>query len=59
MKSKPVRWAWCPICEAWIGATPPLLPPWWSLDRAAALHVNATGHKLTRVALEDVTALSA
>lgn len=43
------RWVWCETCRAWIGADPPTLPPYWSLDKAAAMHEAGSGHKVTRV----------
>ena len=52
--SKPPRWIWCDACQAWIGATPPMLPPYWSLDRSAALHTRGSGHKVRRVPFESV-----
>ena len=48
--TKAPRWAWCPTCREWVGAIPPMLPPFWSLDKAAGLHI----HKVERVTLAQV-----
>ena len=54
MKPKPPRWVWCDECEAWIDATPPMLPPFWSLDKSARMHENGSKHKVTRVPFADL-----
>lgn len=41
-----VRWAWCGDCREWIGAKPPLLPPYWPASKSAAMHRAGTGHKV-------------
>lgn len=46
------RWVWCMTCEEWIGSVPPLLPPYWSLDKAAGMHV----HPVMRVSLAQLVA---
>ena len=51
---KPPRWAWCPTCEAWIGAVPPMLPPYWSLDKAAAMHERGSSHRVERVTMAQL-----
>lgn len=57
--TKEVRWVWCTDCQAWIGAEPPLLPPYWSLDKAAGIHLSANpAHRLLRPTVIDLRNVS-
>jgi len=39
------RWAWCDTCRCWVGSTPPVLPPYWPNEKAAAMHKSGMGHR--------------
>ena len=40
------RFGWCETCGGWVGSEPPMLPPYWSNEKAAAMHRKGTGHKV-------------